>query len=238
MSDTLTNENERWLAAEFALGVLEGARLREAQRLFDTHAPFRDEVTAWQAQLSPLLDDVEEVKPPASSWHGIEARLFAKQPTRRTGLWMNLGFWRATSLITSGIAIASLVALLWFPPERPVESPPISDVLVATLTASGEAPAFFARFDSTANQLVIRVSNASGSQATRVPELWLIPSDGVPRSLGVLGTGDRDVISVVSPLRALLRDGAALAISLEPAGGSPTGGPSGPVIASGALRSL
>ena len=40
----------------------------------------------------------------------------------------------------------------------------------------------------------------------------------------------------VEPATAiLLADGATFAVSLEPSGGSPTGLPTGPVIASGAL---
>ena len=62
--------------------------------------------------------------------------------------------------------------------------------------------------------------------------------DGVPRSLGVLsGTGSGE-LTIQQPVQQLIQDGATLAVSLEPAGGSPAGAPTGPVIASGKLQSF
>ena len=72
----------------------------------------------------------------------------------------------------------------------------------------------------------------------RVPELWLIPSDGVPRSLGLLDPSADQVIVIPEALLPEARRGATLAISLEPEGGSPTGQPTGPVIAAGTLDEI
>ena len=65
-------------------------------------------------------------------------------------------------------------------------------------------------------------------------ELWVIPQGGAPLSLAVLGQVD-GILRVPEGHRAQLRKGAVLAITVEPAGGSPTGGPTGPVILSGAI---
>jgi anti-sigma-K factor RskA len=71
-----------------------------------------------------------------------------------------------------------------------------------------------------------------------VPELWLIPADGKPRSLGLL-RADRAVTITIPPnLMGQIVSNAVLAVSLEPLGGSPTGQPTGPVIASGKLTTL
>ncbi len=72
----------------------------------------------------------------------------------------------------------------------------------------------------------------------RVPELWLIPADGTPRSLGLIDLGGVQKVSVSPTLLKLVAEGAVLAVSLEPAGGSPTGLPTGPVVATGKLTNL
>jgi anti-sigma-K factor RskA len=71
----------------------------------------------------------------------------------------------------------------------------------------------------------------------RVMELWLIETaDAAPVSLGVVGRDGEGVMVIEAPMRARLSEGAVLAVSLEPQGGSPTGQPTGPVIASGEVR--
>ena len=74
----------------------------------------------------------------------------------------------------------------------------------------------------------------SGS-ASPSPTGGAIPGDGVPRSLGLLADGGG---TIALPPGIAPAPGEALAVSLEPAGGSPTGAPTGPVVASGQLVSL
>ena len=74
--------------------------------------------------------------------------------------------------------------------------------------------------------------------ATRVPELWLIPPDGRPRAAGLLHADQTVVLTLPPELAALAKNNAVLAVSLEPPGGSTTGLPTGPVIATGKLTSL
>jgi anti-sigma-K factor RskA len=68
-------------------------------------------------------------------------------------------------------------------------------------------------------------------------ELWLIPAEGgQPLSLAVVGDLDARIELKASQALRLAR-GAKLAISVEPAGGSPTGAPTGPVILIGDVLS-
>jgi anti-sigma-K factor RskA len=69
----------------------------------------------------------------------------------------------------------------------------------------------------------------------RVPELWIIPADGKPRSLGLMPAGGPSSMPVAPGHKPHLHQGATFAISREPPGGSPTGAPTGPVIASGKI---
>jgi|SRR6516164_2565282 len=61
---------------------------------------------------------------------------------------------------------------------------------------------------------------------------------GGSRSLGLIQPGQPIRLTIPPDLAGHLTPDAALAVSLEPPGGSPTGLPTGPVIASGKLTSL
>ena len=132
-----------------------------------------------------------------------------------------------------GVLIALFAALLFLPINQPVPDQP----LIATLTSQGDAPALVARFDPNTGALFVRAAFKDTAE-TRVPELWLIPGDGVPKSLGLLNREGLGNLSVSAENRAQFGAGGTLAISLEPQGGSPTGAPTGPVIASGILQPL
>jgi anti-sigma-K factor RskA len=82
------------------------------------------------------------------------------------------------------------------------------------------------------------VPAAFSPDATRVPELWLIPADGKPRPLGLLRADQKVTLTLPTDLAAFAKKDAVLAVSLEPPGGSTTGLPTGPVIATGKLTSL
>ncbi len=232
------NDKDKWLAAEYALGVLERDDLRLAELRVDNDPVFRKAVEDWQQQLTPMLNEVAPVAPPAAVWEKIEARTSGDTPERAIGLWDSLAFWRGLTGVSAGLAIAALAALLFLPGIGVFTGPPeAGKPLIATLTAKGEAPAFIARFDPQSGALFVRTSAGDGAD-NRVPELWLIPDDGVPRSLGLLAQAGSGNLEVSRQNLSVLDDGATLAVSLEPAGGSPTGAPTGPVIASGKLQSL
>lgn len=65
-----------------------------------------------------------------------------------------------------------------------------------------------------------------------------MPKSGPARSLGIFRPESGGEIVVPAEMRGGLAEGATLAVSLEPVGGSPTGLPSGQVVASGAARRL
>ena len=74
-------------------------------------------------------------------------------------------------------------------------------------------------------------------QADRVLELWSVPPQGAPRSLGLIAAQGATVLRRERLPKTLLEGGTdALAVSIEPPGGSPTGVPTGPVVYAGKLR--
>lgn len=239
MSDQL-NSDGRLLAAEFALGVLSGERLRRARERFDHDIPFRHEVERWQEDLSGLTNEYEAVEPSPSVWAGIEQEIFGSSQTApNAGLWHSLRFWRTTAMATSLAAVVAAAALVV--PRLPghLQTNPAAPSLIASLHARGEAPFLIAQFQPAQKQLIVRISDGGrGVDETRVPELWIIPGDAVPRSLGVLARSPENKLKLENSALDLFVNGATLAISLEPEGGSPTGAPTGPVIASGKLSPL
>ena len=90
---------------------------------------------------------------------------------------------------------------------------------------------FVASLSADGRSLVLKPVNAVALEAGRALELWAVPGQGAPRSLGLV-SGERGA----TVLRANLLQGvAAFAVSLEPAGGSPTGAPTGPIVSVGKL---
>ncbi|TIP55629.1 anti-sigma factor, partial [Mesorhizobium sp.] len=62
-------------------------------------------------------------------------------------------------------------------------------------------------------------------------ELWMIEGKNAPVSMGVIPAGQTARMTISPAVQERLAQGAVLAVSLEPAGGSPTGQPTGPVVA-------
>jgi len=167
------------------------------------------------------------VAPSPQVWDRIASAL-PTQP-QSGGVWQSLNFWRGFGLAAGVFAAACLGALIYL--GTLVQQP-----LVATIEGGGHRH-FVATIDVGRGTVAV-VPAAFSPDATRVPELWLIPPDGRPRAVGLL-RGDQPVtLTLPADLAALAKKDAILAVSLEPSGGSTTGLPTGPVIASGKLTSL
>jgi anti-sigma-K factor RskA len=106
---------------------------------------------------------------------------------------------------------------------------------VAVLQQDPGAPGFILTVDTATKNFTVRRVGAAPEPGKSF-ELWLI-SDRLPqpRSLGVIGTGEFTTRPALSGDNANLVDGATYAVTVEPAGGSPTGQPSSAPVFSGKL---
>jgi anti-sigma-K factor RskA len=121
-------------------------------------------------------------------------------------------------------------------PPVPVQvQQPAATPLVAMLGDEDKQMKVVASWDPAARQLILAVPGAMPADPNHSHELWVIPADGKPRSLGTMAGGKQMHMRLADALAQLLQQGATIAISVEPPGGSPTGAPTGPVVASGAL---
>jgi anti-sigma-K factor RskA len=226
-------ESDDLIAAEYVLGVLPAAERQEASRRIDTEPAFARLVDAWEVRLSPLAGAYPEVEPPRSIKAALDARLFASASAAapRTGLWASLGFWR-------GLAAAALVGLAIMV-TVPYLRPPIDQQvrLVASLAADGSDVRYLVVYDAAHHN--VGLSHVSGERGQgRDFELWVIEGDKPPVSLGVIPVGSATQLPVDPAVQQQLAQGAVLAVSVEPAGGSPTGQPTGPVVATGDLKNI
>jgi len=323
-SEAKLTDQDRWLAAEYALGVLDRDAMASASARITSDPAFRDAVEAWQAQLAPMLDEVEEITPGSAVWKNIEQEIFAADRSA-SNVESGAGVWKLVSGVF-GMAAAACFAMLIYvtggdfsnreldnvrqqlalaESERDEASQSLEIVrteaenlsgelqtaqarieqlradsddiqlrlaalqtelseteselgtanqrlaqvqrdvlearpLVASLTQSGDAPAFVAQFDPLKKALLIRT--AAADEDEKVPEVWLIPAQGDRKgevlSLGVMNEAAPDELAISSDFISLIGEGGTLAITMEPPGGAPNGVATGPVIALGQLQSF
>ena len=215
-------------AAEYVLGVTGPAERRAAEARMAAEPAFAAAVAAWQARLAPMDGQFEPVEPPASAKAAIDARLFGSQPAPvRPGWLASLAFWRMT---TAAAALAALVLAVM--PDRPAPEP---DRGPRVATILGEGGATFVVVENTADRS-LRVTAASPAPEGRDLELWIIADGGAPVSAGLLAREGATRLAL--PDRFAMDAPLTLAVSLEPAGGSPTGAPTGPVLGAAPLTEL
>ena len=235
------------LAAAYVAGTLRGPARRRFEALLPAHPALRAARQAWQERLMPLTLVIEPVQPPPAVWQKIEARIggqvasgaasaSAARPSSASssgdtsrGWWMQLAFWRGLSAI-AGVAALSLAVLLMNP--GPVQAPIVVVLSAATPNATGITPAsFVASISGDGRALVTKPLVNVSMEANRALELWSVPGTGAPRSLGLISSSGATVVRKDKVLAGT----AALAVSLEPPGGSPTGAPTGPILYVGKL---
>jgi anti-sigma-K factor RskA len=214
MTDTpfRPDEEDDLLAAEYVSGLLDLAERTAVETRARNDAVFAARITDWENRLSDLNEDYAPVPAP-NLMPQIEARLFPTAPKR--SLLSNLWAWGATA--AAALAVVAYLALT-----------PAAPDFTATLQAENGL-----RYEAviTGGQLTITRVSGDAPDAAHAHELWIIAGDNPPVSLGVI-PGERETISLPG-----VAEGEVLAITVEQAGGSPTGQPTTTPIAVGKLTS-
>jgi anti-sigma-K factor RskA len=235
------------LAAEYALGTLRGLARRRFERMMESDRALQQQVEAWELRLNRLAETAPAIAPPARVWQRVSQRLGIPEAKRRSlwsmlfggasvripglaesGLWNFVDFWRPAALATAAAAVALAI---YIASTVPVAAPITH---IAVLNDQSNKPALVANLQAADNRLVVRSVLTAPAGAGKVHELWLLPpGESAPVSLGLLTAGETIIQLSLGSAGALVNGG--LAVSLEPAGGSPTGLPTGPVLFAGPM---
>ena len=224
------------VAAEYVLGVLPAEERVAAARRIDVDATFARLVDRWEVWFAPIAAAYQPIEAPAGAKAAIDRRLFAAgDPAPRAAggtFWSSLAFWRALAALAIA-ALAIYIAVPFISP--PVQAPAAR--LVASLAAEGSDVRYLAVYDAASGQ--VSLSHVSGERgAGKDFELWVIQGKNAPVPMGVIPAGDTARLAVSPDTKAKIDAGAVLAVSVEPTGGSPTGQPTGPVVAAGDLKNI
>jgi len=213
------------LAGELALGLLDGAERAEALRLCLANPAFAWDAEAWSLRLSPLLHAIPPLEPPEHVWSAIEARTGGSayvSAIHRARLW------RGGALVSSAIAAGLALFITVGPPDFRQQAP----MAVSQLAGSEGAASIAVAYDP--RQGVLRLSPAALESGAKAPELWVIPADGVPRSLGLIRPDGRE-LAVDPDVARFLQGGVTLAITLEDPATAPHKAPSSAPVLTGKI---
>jgi anti-sigma-K factor RskA len=235
LGDPTRSERLDALAAQYALGTLSGRARRRLAAVARRDAAVAGAISAWEYRLCALAAGVPPVIPAPKVWTAIRDRLGledARVDRPHASWWSDLGWWRALAGVGFVLAFAFGVALL----APPTEAPP--GQVVAVLTGPDARPVLIATADRESRFLNVKAISPVPIAPDRVLELWMLPQGQDPRSLGLISATGIARIRLAAPVGTALASIPALAVSLEPAGGSPTGKPTGPVLFTGAVQQM
>jgi anti-sigma-K factor RskA len=229
-----TNETLRdKLAAEYVLGTMSARARRRFELYLRGNPQLRRAVAQWEIRLAPLNDALPAIEPPARVWQAIQARIRIGQ-TVRSGFWESLSFWRVSSFASALLALALIVLFAAPKPETPVDTGRMVVIMNDVATRKPAMTASWEPGQGGSRTLRIRVIGHAEMAPGTAWELWMLPDgDQNPVSLGLITTHETQVVKIPQALAARLDAALGLAMSVEPAGGSPTGRPTGPVLYAG-----
>mgnify|MGYP003881564053 CR=1 FL=1 len=222
------SEDDIALAGEYALHLMEAAERRAFEARLAQEPALRTLVRDWDERLSPMADDMPPVPPPADMKHRIEQELFPEPAPEKQS------FWTWLTPIRTGFAALALTVVI---AGGLYLAQPAPDTHLARVAAQDSSLIVSARYQAETRTLALERVKGN-ARPSRTLELWLIKAGAAqPVSLGVLTAEETSRFTLPEQLASGFAQ-AVLAISDEPAGGSPTGLPTGAVLATGKITKL
>lgn len=238
--DQLSPPERDALAGEYVLGLLDETEFAAAEHRLDTDSDFAASVERWRQHFFALDATTTPLAPSVDLWPRIEAGLAgllqpaASAATARPAMagssrladwWNSLFVWRGAAF-AGALATVILTIGLFGALDRARRQPLMVAVLLTDTNVAAAVVNTFA--DGRVEMLPLQSIDVPAGKAL---EIWTLWDRAVgPRSVGLI---DR---ARSTPLRLdnlpLGRD-QLFEITLEPASGSPTGRPTGPIIAKG-----
>lgn len=225
------------LAGEYVLGLLDGAETAAFERRMMDDAGLDAAVARWRTRLAPIDATAQSVEPSAEFWRRIERGLDGVPAPRRavaswpaTGIriaqwWNNLWLWRGAAF--AGVAVAVLLAIgLVVALDRARRQPVMVAVLLTDTNIAAAVVNTFA--DGRVELLPLQDIDVPQGRALEIWTLW--DRAAGPRSVGLI---DRPRAVPLRMDNLPLGADQLFEITVEPEAGSPTGRPTGPIVAKG-----
>ncbi len=230
------------MAAELALGLLEGEALLAARGRMARDADFAGLVAHWDLRLAPLLDEVAPLEPSPGLWQAIDAQISAREATPSgdnvVQLRDQLTRWKWATGLSSAAAAVALAWLALGPAGAPgpAPAPTAAAPLVASIPIADTPLRLGVTYLPASGEMLVSASGLS-ADGVHDHELWLVPGDGgALQSLGVVVPGEERRVPLPAAVTRNMANGVQLLLTREPLGGKPAGKDAGPVVAEGNLR--
>lgn len=256
-----SNDATYLLAAEHALGLLEGDEAVNARLRENSDPAFRALVAQLRSETGSWIDALPDVPVSQNLWSRIEMAVSARpaaasnvapfddaRETVPTPSGRTVSAWRASALMAMAASLVLAIALGLTVQQDRKRDAALQRELVLAKNEIGQR-ANVAQISDAQGELVLgavfypgsgalKLRTATFADTAKVPELWVIDGTGTPRSLGVVDQGDSLVIKLPADLRQLLVDGATIAVTLEDADGAPHAAPTGDILGTSRLTTL
>ncbi|MFK8250365.1 anti-sigma factor [Ancylobacter terrae] len=240
----MSPQERECLASEYVLGLLDAEETRRCEAQLAVDAGLAALVEEWRERVAELDATAPSVVPDPALWPRIGASLAGRLETgpepagvattraRAPGgepaarWWESLAFWRGVGLAACAASLLMAVGLAQLA-RKAAQTP----VLVAVLLSDQNQPAAVVNAfrDGRTELLALRELTAPEGKSLQVWTLW-------DRARGPVSVGLLENLRTI-PLNV---DGLPLPaaeqlyeVTLEPAGGSPTGRPTGPILMKG-----
>ena len=220
-----TAERRRALAGDYAIGLMPPTARKRFEQLLLDDPHLRAELAQWDTHLASLAEPLSAQPVPEHVWQAIVSRIEPQKlhvPAKRP-FWT----WLRTGAVICSLLIAVTVGLLYTRDSVQYK---------ATLLSGTAQPGL--SIEAHSDYLNVRPLELAAVDGGRSLELWAIPVEGKPVSLGLIPRDGDGRIVLSQSQQQLIRIPVVLAVSLEPQGGSPTGQPTGPVLYQGPLAAL
>lgn len=244
------NRDDPMMAAEWALGLLEGEELLAARGKYATDPDFAWRKEWWDNWFAPMTDAMPGAEPGEHVWDSIAARVSPRPAAAGStapgapasnviALETRVRRWQWMAGLSSAAAALALVWIAMVPGRAPVDAPPVQMAAAAPMVATVPIGETGLRLDVTyipESEKMLVAAIGLTRDGVHDHELWLVPAGGgTPESLGVVAPGEVHSMVLPQALANKLGDGASLVLTREPIGGKPEGVDAGPVVAKGAF---
>lgn len=224
------------LAGEYALGLLSPDDSANFERRMAADRDLAALAARWIDRFHELDVTVEPLAPSSDLWSRIESALDqaapgpaepkAPSPSRALQLWRSLPLWRGVGLsgAAASVALAAALGIVGLTADR-------TPTVIAVLMSPDANPGAVVEVYADGSTFVAPLADVQ-VPADRALQVWTLPDPaGGPVSIGLMR--EARVAHLAPAALPPPKPRQLYEITLEPAAGSPTGRPTGPILFKG-----